>query len=131
MNYEISGLSRSPLERSVATEMLATQLLHKIAHGAARLSRLGASRADRPRDAARGSAARHGDGFGDELAEAHHRGVHRQRQHRRADGSRVDLPALRRDHRPVLVERDAAARGSAASAIEWSPSLVWRACWKK
>ena len=31
MNYEISGLSRSPLERSVATEMLATQLLHKIA----------------------------------------------------------------------------------------------------
>jgi hypothetical protein len=36
MNYEISGLSRSPLERSVATEMLATQLLHKIAHGASR-----------------------------------------------------------------------------------------------
>jgi hypothetical protein len=34
MNYETSGLSRSPLERSVATEMLATQLLHKIArHG--------------------------------------------------------------------------------------------------
>ncbi len=31
MNYEISGLSRSPLERSVATEMLATQLIHKIA----------------------------------------------------------------------------------------------------
>ena len=31
MNYEISGLSRSPLERSVGTEMLATQLLHKIA----------------------------------------------------------------------------------------------------
>ena len=36
MNYEISGLSRSPLERSVATEMLATQLLHKIAQGASR-----------------------------------------------------------------------------------------------
>ena len=36
MNYEISGLSRSPLERSVATEMLATQLLHKIAQGAPR-----------------------------------------------------------------------------------------------
>ena len=36
MNYEISGLSRSPLERSVATEMLATQLLHKIANGAPR-----------------------------------------------------------------------------------------------
>lgn len=31
MNYEISGLSRSPLERSVATEMLATRLLHRIA----------------------------------------------------------------------------------------------------
>ena len=31
LNYDISGLSRSPLERSVATEMLATQLLHKIA----------------------------------------------------------------------------------------------------
>jgi len=36
MNYEISGLSRSPLERSVATEMLATQLLHRIARGAPR-----------------------------------------------------------------------------------------------
>jgi len=36
MNYEISGLSRSPLERSVATEMLATQILHKIARGALR-----------------------------------------------------------------------------------------------
>ena len=36
MNYEVAGLSRSPLERSVATEMLATQLLHKIAQGAAR-----------------------------------------------------------------------------------------------
>jgi hypothetical protein len=34
MNYEMSGLSRSPLERSVATEMLATQLLHKIARTA-------------------------------------------------------------------------------------------------
>jgi hypothetical protein len=36
MNYEISGLSRSPLERSVATEMLATQLLHKIARDPSR-----------------------------------------------------------------------------------------------
>ena len=36
MNYEISGLSRSPLERSGATEMLASQLLHKIAQGAPR-----------------------------------------------------------------------------------------------
>ena len=36
MNYEISGLSRSPLERSVATEMLATQVLHKIAQAALR-----------------------------------------------------------------------------------------------
>ena len=36
MNYEISGLSRSPLERSVATEMLATRLLHKIARAAPR-----------------------------------------------------------------------------------------------
>jgi hypothetical protein len=32
MNYETSGLSRSPLERSVATEMLATRLLDEIAH---------------------------------------------------------------------------------------------------
>ena len=31
MNYDVSGLSRSSLERSVATEMLATGLLHKIA----------------------------------------------------------------------------------------------------
>ena len=36
MNYEMSGLSRSPLERSVATEMLATQLLHRIAQAAPR-----------------------------------------------------------------------------------------------
>ena len=36
MNYEISGLSRSPLERSVATEMLATQLLHKFTQAAPR-----------------------------------------------------------------------------------------------
>ena len=36
MNYEISGLSRSPLERSVATEMLATQLIHRIARTASR-----------------------------------------------------------------------------------------------
>ncbi len=39
MNYEISGLSRSPLERSVATEMLATQLSSQVhAGGAARLN---------------------------------------------------------------------------------------------
>ena len=31
LNYEISGLSQSTLERSVATEMLATQVLHRIA----------------------------------------------------------------------------------------------------
>ncbi len=36
MNYETSGLSRSPLERSVATEMLATGLIHKIAAGPSR-----------------------------------------------------------------------------------------------
>jgi len=36
MNYEVAGLSRSPLERSVATEMLATQLLHRIARTASR-----------------------------------------------------------------------------------------------
>ena len=36
MNYEMSGLSRSPLERSVATEMLATQLLHKFTQAAPR-----------------------------------------------------------------------------------------------
>ena len=31
MHYEVAGLSRSPLDRSVATEMLASQLLDKIA----------------------------------------------------------------------------------------------------
>ena len=36
MNYEVAGLSQAPLERSVATEMLATQLLHKIARTASR-----------------------------------------------------------------------------------------------
>ena len=36
LNYEISGLSRSSLERSVATEMLATQLLHKFTQAAPR-----------------------------------------------------------------------------------------------
>lgn len=36
MHYDVAGLSRSPLERSVATEMLATQLLHKISRSAAR-----------------------------------------------------------------------------------------------
>jgi hypothetical protein len=30
-HYVQSGLSRSPLERSVATEMLATQVLHRVA----------------------------------------------------------------------------------------------------
>ena len=36
MNYEISGLSRSPLDRSVETELLATQLIHKIARAPSR-----------------------------------------------------------------------------------------------
>ena len=36
MNYEISGLSRSPLDRSVATEILAAQLIDKAAKGAPR-----------------------------------------------------------------------------------------------
>ena len=36
MHYDVSGLSRSPLERSVATEMLATQLLHKFTQAAPR-----------------------------------------------------------------------------------------------
>jgi len=31
LHYETSGLSRSPLDRSVATEMLATGLIHKAA----------------------------------------------------------------------------------------------------
>ena len=31
LHYETSGLSRSTLERSVATEMLATGLIHKAA----------------------------------------------------------------------------------------------------
>jgi len=34
MNYEVAGLSRSPLERSVGTEMLATQLIHRVARRA-------------------------------------------------------------------------------------------------
>jgi hypothetical protein len=34
LHYAISGLSRAPLDRSVATEMLASQLLHKIAGSA-------------------------------------------------------------------------------------------------
>jgi hypothetical protein len=31
LHYERSGLSRSPLDRSVAAEMLATEVLHRIA----------------------------------------------------------------------------------------------------
>ena len=31
LHYETSGLSRTPLDRSVATEMLATQLIHRVA----------------------------------------------------------------------------------------------------
>lgn len=34
LHYEKSGLSRSSLERSVATEMLTSQTLHRIAQGA-------------------------------------------------------------------------------------------------
>ena len=34
LHYDTSGLSRSTLERSVATEMLATQLIHKVARRA-------------------------------------------------------------------------------------------------
>jgi hypothetical protein len=34
LHYDTSGLSRSTLERSVATEMLATQLIHKVARPA-------------------------------------------------------------------------------------------------
>ena len=34
LHYDTSGLSRSPLDRAVATEMLATQLIHKVARGA-------------------------------------------------------------------------------------------------
>ena len=37
MHYEVSGLSRSPLERSVATEMLASQAIER----ASRSSRAG------------------------------------------------------------------------------------------
>jgi len=33
LHYDTSGLSRSSLDRSVATELLATQLIHKVAHG--------------------------------------------------------------------------------------------------
>ena len=36
LHYETSGLSRASLDRSVATEMLATQLLHRIARAADR-----------------------------------------------------------------------------------------------
>ena len=34
MHYERSGLSRVPLDRSVATEMLASQLLHRVSRPA-------------------------------------------------------------------------------------------------
>jgi hypothetical protein len=34
LHYDTSGLSRSPLDRSVASEMLATRLIHKVARGA-------------------------------------------------------------------------------------------------
>lgn len=34
LHYEKSGLSRSSLERSIATEMLTSQTLHRIAQGA-------------------------------------------------------------------------------------------------
>jgi hypothetical protein len=34
LHYERSGLSRSPLDRSVAAEMAATEALHRIAKGA-------------------------------------------------------------------------------------------------
>jgi len=36
LHYETSGMSRSSLDRSVATEMLATQLIHKVARAASR-----------------------------------------------------------------------------------------------
>ena len=36
LHYETSGLSRSPLDVSVATEMLATRLIHKAAESAPR-----------------------------------------------------------------------------------------------
>ena len=36
LHYATSGLSRSPLDRSVATERLATDLIHKIARAAQR-----------------------------------------------------------------------------------------------
>ena len=36
LHYATSGLSRSPLDRSVATEQLATRLIHKIARAAQR-----------------------------------------------------------------------------------------------
>ncbi|MBV9889422.1 MAG: hypothetical protein JO090_00865 [Rhizobacter sp.] len=34
LNYATSGLSRSPLDRSVATETLATQLIHRVGRAA-------------------------------------------------------------------------------------------------
>ena len=34
LHYERSGLSRSPLDRSVAAEMMAAEALHRIARGA-------------------------------------------------------------------------------------------------
>ena len=36
LHYETSGLSRSPLDRSVATELLASELLHKVARASRR-----------------------------------------------------------------------------------------------
>ena len=34
LHYEKSGLSRSPLDRSISAEMMASQALHRIARGA-------------------------------------------------------------------------------------------------
>jgi hypothetical protein len=39
LHYEKSGLSRSPLDRSIGTEMLTSQVLHRIAAKAAQQTR--------------------------------------------------------------------------------------------
>jgi hypothetical protein len=82
MHYDVSGLSRSPLERSVATELLGDSG-----------DRPGRALVARPAERATGCGRVRrgllgGDRLGDELAKAHHRGVHRQRQHRRRRGRR-------------------------------------------
>ena len=118
MHYEESGLSRSPLDRSVETEMLATQAIDRaLALGSRELSH----HAVEPLG---------GNGLGDDLAKAHDRRIHRQQHHRRARVGGDGL-ALRRDHGPVFLEGAPAASGAAPRRSSDRPRSTRRDCWKK